>query len=324
MFEKADAAEGKKRRIGGIISTESQDRQGETVLADGLDFSDFTKNGWFNDNHSKDTDGIVGYPEYVKAVKKGEKLPNGDIAPNKGHWAEGYLLGHERANKIWDLGKTLEGTGRRLGFSVEGKILRREGPKTIAKKSEDGSVDWVGNKVAKALVRNVAVTNCPVNTETGLEILARSLTAVENADMDDLESRLSVLEKAMTMGEGNTPNNPVALQGPKTGFGAGAVTTAKDLESDENPPKPAKVEQTKLLPIPEQDIPAKDKQAPIPRLTKGKFQKALEKVAPDTARKSLSDAEAIAVIQWAVPKADAATAGRIVELAKNLKRSGNI
>lgn len=369
FFEKADAEAGKRRRIGGVISTESPDRQGETVLADGLDFSDWTKNGWYNDNHSKETDGIIGYPEYVKSFHRGQKLPNGQIADKNGHWAEGYLLGTERANKIWDLGKALQGTGRRLGFSVEGKIIRRAGPKTIAKKAEDGGIEWVGNRIAKALVRNVAVTNCPVNTDTGLEILARSISAVELADPDDLEARLGVLEKAMAMGPAQ-PTVPVALRGPQTGVGAGAVTTPKDLESDENPPKrlvekalsvhpptttstfsaPAKVTTApskgfKNIRPPKIAKPARAKGTPgqpadpaaramqsQKRSSKGKITEAgsgiehpLSKTLPkEVAQKSLSDEEAFALVRWAIPAVDAATAGRIVELTKALKRSGRL
>jgi len=650
FFEKADEEAGKRRRIGGIISTESADRQGETVLADGLDFSDWTKNGWYNDNHTKDTDGIVGYPDYVKSFRKGQKLPNGQTADKSGHWAEGYMLGTERANRLWDLGKALQGTGRKLGFSVEGKILRRAGPKTIAKKADDGSVEWVGNRIAKALVRNVAITNCfpgdvrvvgagekitrreysgpmvevvlvsgqklsgtpnhpvftqrgwvalgeldeghdcvgcyssdllgafplfagsaavvphdvqhmpttfqelfdlardnasgfshwirsigkgefhgdvivdskidvvlihgllrrylastfsqqfgqdalpaadkelslfsrlgslvqnvgrilfpqlrltrpirplfslvggqlaiapqlflsacsrnagpasdvehafpgngvaggdcgralsqsigfkhissyrifdfsghvfnldtqhgwygangivahncPVNTDTGLEILARSITAVEMSDPDDLESRLTVLEKAMAMGPAQ-PSVPVALRGPQTGVGAGAVTTPKDLESDENPPKelagksltihptvgiaptttkvtkpenkgfkhirpptitkPPRMPHAKGPPGQPADPKARAMQSQK-RSSKGKIteagtglQSTLAKTLPyEVSQKSLSDEEAFALVRWAIPAVDAATAGRIVELTKALKRSGRL
>jgi hypothetical protein len=356
FFEKADEEPGKRRRIGGVISTESQDRQGETVLADGLEFSDWIKNGWYNDNHTKDTDGIVGYPEYVKSFKRGETLPNGKKADTHGHWAEGYMLSTDRANRLWELGKALQGTGRRLGFSVEGKILRRVGPKTIAKKAEDGSVEYVGNRIAKALVRNVAITNCPVNTDTGLEILARSITAVELADPDDLESRLMVLEKAMGMGQADT-STAVANRGPQTGMGAGAVTTPKDLESDENPPKPIEDEESeKALSV---NPPSKVTTPPAkvtgpktglthikpPTITqpprtmgrgtpgqpavsgmrnRGTSPKGRRTMPANVAQKSLSDAEAVAVVQWALPHADAATAGRIVELTKALKRSGKL
>jgi len=147
VFEKADAPKGKQRRIGGIVSLETQDRQDEIVLQRGLDFSDFRKNGWFNDNHTKDTTGIVGYPEEVQFFQRGAELPDGSVAPAQGHWVEGYLLeGYKKADEIWDLGQALQKTNRRLGFSVEGKILQRSGPKQ--------------RTIAKALVRNVAITNC--------------------------------------------------------------------------------------------------------------------------------------------------------------------
>lgn len=293
VFEKADEPEEKQRRIGGIISTESPDRQNETVLQDGLDFSDFKRAGWFNDNHSKDTDGIVGYPEVVKRFKKGEKLPNGKEAPTTGHWAEGYLLKTERANKLWELGKALQGTGRSLGFSVEGKILRRTGPRTIFKKGDDGSPQWVGNRIAKALVRNIAVTNCPVNVETGLEILGKSIQAMEAADPDDFESRLELLEKALTMGAATPGVKPV---GPQTGEGAGKVIAPQSLEQDDQPPKSKKIK------------------------TKTQRGKITEKLMS----KSLTEKQAVAWVQWAIPSMDTATAGKLVSLTKKLKTNGNL
>jgi len=157
VFHKA-GAKGKERRIGGIISTDKTDRQGEVVLNRGLDFSEFLTNGWFNDNHSKETAGIVGYPESVKKVTHRGK---------PAHYVEGYLLeGHAPSDKIWSLANALQKTGRRLGFSIEGAVTQR---------------DNNGLSIAEAKVRNVAVTNCPVNTDTGLEVLAKSMVAIEQS-----------------------------------------------------------------------------------------------------------------------------------------------
>ena len=331
FFEKGDAPTGKQRRIGGIISTESEDRQGETVIASGLDFSDWQKNGWYNDNHTKDTDGVVGYPEYVKSFKRGDKLPNGKVAEKTGHWAEGYLLKTDRANKLWELGQALQGTGRHLGFSVEGKIQRREGPKTIAKKSEDGKIEYVGNRIAKALVRNVAITNCPVNTDTGLEILARSLTAAEAADPTDWEARLTTLEKAMAMGTAS-PTVAPAMRGPQTGVGAGAIVAKKDLESDENPPKPihssAGMKNVKPPVIPKPPRPPANKGVPGQPAISGQRRKKSFKgkntMPAEVTQKSLTDADAIKIVRWAIPAVDAAMAGRIVRMTKALKRSGRL
>jgi len=147
---------GQERRIGGIISTESRDRQQEVVLQRGLDFSPFLQAGWFNDNHSKETTGIVGYPIKVeKTIYKGKPA----------HRVEGYLLpDYPRADEIWNLANSLQKTDRRLGFSVEGGVTRREHD---------------GRTIAEAVVRNVAITNCPVNIDTGLEVLAKSMMSLE-------------------------------------------------------------------------------------------------------------------------------------------------
>jgi len=209
FFEKADAEKGKQRRIGGIISTENPDRQNEVVLQSGLDFNDFIRGGWYNDNHSKDTDGILGYPEMVKTFSRGDMLPDGSLAPVSGTWAEGYLLNTKRADRIWELGQALQGTGRHLGFSVEGSVLKRSGKNR--------------RTIAKAKVRNVAITNCPVNTDSRLDILAKSLQAVEDNDNE--------LLRALGMGTTGGPLTQPA--GPQIGATAGQVLATESLETDE-------------------------------------------------------------------------------------------
>jgi hypothetical protein len=211
FFEKADAEPGKERRIGGIATIETKDRQGEVILARGVDFSDFVQNGWFNDNHSKRTTDILGYPERARFFRKGEELPSGEKAQAAGHWVEGYLLATPEADRVWELGKALAQTKRRLGFSVEGKIEKRVGP---AQKT-----------IAKALVRNIAITNCPVNAGARMEILAKSLY---HLGLD------APVEKSLGMGvvSGNPPVPP-AMMGPQSGMGAGRVLAGQSLEHDE-------------------------------------------------------------------------------------------
>jgi hypothetical protein len=156
-FEKAGAGKGKERRIGGIVSTDHMDKQQERLVQKGLDFSPFLDNGYFNDNHSKATGGAVGYPEIAEL----RHLPDG----RQGWYVEGYLLkGHPPADEIWTMATALERSGapRRLGFSVEGQILERD--------PMDPSL------VKKAVVREVAVTRCPVNDNTQLSVLAKSLS----------------------------------------------------------------------------------------------------------------------------------------------------
>lgn len=157
-FEKASAAPGTERRIAGIVSTDHLDKQSEVLIQEGLDFGPFLKGGYFNDNHLKETGKAVGYPEKAEL----RQLPDG----RKGWYVEGYLLkGHPAADEIWSLATALERSGapRRLGFSVEGSILERDpaNPRTVK----------------KAIVREVAITRCPVNDKTSLTTLAKSLSA---------------------------------------------------------------------------------------------------------------------------------------------------
>ena len=158
-------------RIGGIVSTGSLDRQQERVVQDGLNFSPFLTHGWFNDNHGQKTTDVLGYPTEAKRVKKGEKLPNGQVCEHEGWWAEGYLVNTDEGRKVYALARSLSKSpnGRGLGFSIEGKVAGRD--------SEDQS------KITRADVHNVAITHVPVNTDTSLRVLAKALmagSAVEN------------------------------------------------------------------------------------------------------------------------------------------------
>ena len=213
VFEKAEAEPGKHRRIGGLISTESRDRQGEIVLQKGLDFSQFVSHGWLNDNHSKKTTDIVGFPQSVTLIQKGQVLPNGAKAETNGHWMEGYLLDTAKGNEVWELANALQKSDRRLGFSIEGNVDQRK--------------DDEQHIITKARVRNVAITNCPVQTDSRLDVLAKSLIAVEALGM----------EKALGVG---SPTPGVAPVGPLTGSDAGQILASESLEGAEKPKKKKK------------------------------------------------------------------------------------
>jgi hypothetical protein len=161
-------------RIGGIVSTDQLDKQGEEVVQEGLDFRPFLREGWYNDNHGQRTSDVLGYPTDAFYVSQGSQLPNGRIAENNGWWAEGYLLNTTEARKVWEVcdaatASTIPGD-RKLGFSIEGKVGRRDKTKPT--------------RIMTALVRNVAITHCPVNTGTEVASLAKALMAgssIENA-----------------------------------------------------------------------------------------------------------------------------------------------
>ncbi len=214
------APPGRQKRFGGLITTDGKDRQDEIILQKNLDLDPFIHHGWYNDNHTKDTDGIIGFPDKtsIRYFAKGAQLPDGKFAPNNGHWAEGYMLDNERGLKIWDTAQALAKAGdeRRLGFSVEGGIQKRQGK---------------NNKtIAKAIVKNVAITNCPVNTDAQLHTMIKSLMAVEQAFERGVSSP-DELWKALGMGTatatGGVPSQPA---GPQSGETAGQVLASESLE----------------------------------------------------------------------------------------------
>ena len=168
---KLDGRDG--RFIGGYVSTSHMDRQGETLIQKGLDFDHFLAKGWFNDNHDTAGDSLVGYPTMARL----DSLEKG----HDGWYVEGELLpegSNPRADSLWKIAQGLKKAGKRkLGFSVEGSILDRD--------EKDPKI------VRKAQVREVAITRCPVNTKTSLDVLAKSLAvgtpAGEPGSAADLE-----------------------------------------------------------------------------------------------------------------------------------------
>lgn len=137
-----------ERRIRGYASTPDKDRQNEQLVQKGLDISDFVDFGWFNYDH--DNSIIIGYPD-----KDNTRIDS------HGFYVEGELLkGVEMADKVWDTAVALQKSNapRRMGFSVEGKVLER---------GQDG-------KILKAKVYNVAITPNPINPKSTWDAIVKS------------------------------------------------------------------------------------------------------------------------------------------------------
>lgn len=184
VFQKTNAKGESEFWVGGICTTDHVDQEGEKLLQHGLDFKPFLESGYFNDNHGRDTGAAVGKP--VRAELR--QLADG----HKGWWVEGPLFDNPRAKGIQDLAMSLERSGdasRKLGFSVEGQILDRD--------PDDPST------VRKAVVREVAITRCPVNRHATLQRLVKSLS----------------------QGAGLPP-----VGTPRSGTGAGAILSPQALE----------------------------------------------------------------------------------------------
>lgn len=157
-----------KRMIQGIASTNSTDLQGEVVDPVGIDFDYFLKYGYFNDDHKQGNEFRVGQPVDCKVTKNGL-------------WVKGFLFNNnERADAIWNLMNSLESSGssRKMGFSIEGKVRRRN-----------------GQKIEKCWIQNVAVTAQPVNTNTWAEIV-KSLAA-KNEGQEDADKALQATDSPL-------------------------------------------------------------------------------------------------------------------------------
>ena len=191
-------------RIGGYASTAVEDRQGDEIIQKGLDFSDFVNFGWFNYDH--DNTKIVGYPDKNKCR-----------VDRKGFYVEGTLLkGVELAKSIWETAVALKKSHapRHLGFSVEGKILKR---------NEIG-------QVVKARVYNVAVTANPVNPTCTWDALVKSFTNQES-EIDRYSLEENTIEKSLEAGYGDSNGSLLIPESLDSAFKTLSYVIGDDTEA---------------------------------------------------------------------------------------------
>jgi len=128
----------------------NEDLQKEIVDQKGIDFEYFLKYGYYNNDHKPGFENKVGQPVECKMTKEGL-------------WTKGYLFeNHKVADNIWELANALESSksDRKLGFSVQGKVIRR-----------------AGNRILKCWVQDIAITTAPINTNTWIDVV-KSLSSV--------------------------------------------------------------------------------------------------------------------------------------------------
>jgi len=225
--EKAEDKKG-RRYIEGVASTPQEDLQKERVIQKGLDLRYFLRNGYFNNDHKPGFHNKVGQP--TKAEIK--RIKDVDGKSVLGLWVEGYLWAkgtHDVADSIWELAQALEATGaeRQLGFSIQGKVLQRD-----------------GNNILKAWIQDIAVTPSPVNTKTWMTLVRNmekstvSLSEAEEicksiepdmfANSHDIDEPNENDDKALSVGGGSAVV-PESLEGDMKN-----VVTAKPFYSDQS------------------------------------------------------------------------------------------
>jgi len=147
--ENFDSMKATGRFIQGYASTPAWDSDGESIVKSGLDISYYIKQGWCNWMHNNSPNHVIGIPVYSKI-------------DHKGFFTKAMLFNNDMATHVWNLATELKSLGhpRRLGYSIEGKVIARS---SINK-----------SKIVKAKVTNVAVTHIPVNTEATFECVSKS------------------------------------------------------------------------------------------------------------------------------------------------------
>jgi hypothetical protein len=140
--------------LGGIASTADEDSDGEFLDPKGFDIKPLIESGMVNWHHQAKTcpATIVGEPLKAEIKKEGLYIET-KLYPSS-----------QVARDIWELAKTLDkdSTTRRLGYSIEGKVLER--------KSENrNSPDY--KKITKAIITGVAITHQPKNPKTFANII---------------------------------------------------------------------------------------------------------------------------------------------------------
>lgn len=145
-ISKAGDGEGEDEMIlEGIASTNSKDRQGETLLPQGFDFSVLKNYGFVNWHHQADKDpsAIIGEPIECKLTETDEFFIKAMLYPESDVAKEAFKL----ADVLNNNSKT-----RRLGWSIEGKATKRD----PANKK----------RILKARITGVALTYMPINADT--------------------------------------------------------------------------------------------------------------------------------------------------------------
>lgn len=158
--------------LGGIASTADEDSDGEFLDPKGFDIKPLIESGMVNWHHQAKTcpATIVGEPLKAEIKKEGLYIET-KLYPSS-----------QVARDIWELAKTLDkdSSTRRLGYSIEGKVLER--------KSENrNSPDY--KKITKAIITGVAITHQPKNPKTFANIIKGEIDdnlSEENDDTKDI------------------------------------------------------------------------------------------------------------------------------------------
>lgn len=178
--EVLDPTTGEKRMVlGGIASTSDKDSDDEYLDPNGFDIQPLLKSGVVNWHHQAKGNpaAIIGEPTVA------------EIRP-EGLYIETQLYENsEIARDVYKLAETLEKDSktRRLGYSIEGKVLKR-------KSNNKNSPDY--NKITKAVITGVAITHMPKNPKTFANIIKGEIDddykeEYENEELSEVSAEIT-------------------------------------------------------------------------------------------------------------------------------------
>jgi hypothetical protein len=150
--------------VGGWASLPSEDRLGERVVQEGLDLKWLLQDGWWSDNHLPDNVAPrLGFPVVA------ELRDHPDPSMGKCLWVEGPVLDTPRGRDIMRQVRTLKGTGRQYGFSIESPEKPQRDPLDP-------------KRITRARLWNVAITDRPMHPHTRIVLVKSASLSTATVD----------------------------------------------------------------------------------------------------------------------------------------------
>ena len=199
-----------KMYLAGIASTEDVDTDGQILKSNGLELDYLLSTGMINWHHAYKTmpSAIIGEPIEAKIV----------TSPKLGLFIKAKLYDTEIARDAYSLAAVLQKQSktRRLGWSIEGKILER-----------------TGDLIHKARLTGIALTPSPKNSSTFAE-LCKAFTTGETTEKllgknyNDNSKRITINTNA---GKFDIQNGELVFtEKALTAEGSGVPLMREDLE----------------------------------------------------------------------------------------------
>jgi hypothetical protein len=163
---KSEDASDDRWLVQGVASCEVVDADGEEVVQKGIDCAPLMARGYINWDH-RDREGpayLIGYPLEFRVVKAHDFARQlGKSVDGPALWVKGELYKNKPvARAVWEHIQATAGGPRQLGWSVQGRIVERDGVKK--------------SRIVKSQLHHLAITHQPIQQLTFAEMV-KSLTA---------------------------------------------------------------------------------------------------------------------------------------------------